>query len=217
LLTHTHRDHSGLARRLRKATGAPFIANGPHRLYRDAGAIERLWLRRSCDFELEPDTRIGDGESLAVDGLTLTAIATPGHCANHLAFGLQGSPYLFSGDHVMGWSSTVVAPPDGEMADYLTSLERVIKAPYAHYLPAHGGPIPEGRKAARALLAHRLERNRQILDGLAGGATTIDQLVSRIYAGLKPALRPAAAKTVEAHLDYLAAQGQVRPRLGVFG
>jgi glyoxylase-like metal-dependent hydrolase (beta-lactamase superfamily II) len=217
LLTHTHRDHSGLARRLRKKTGAPIWSNGPHRLYRKAGRLETMRLSRACDFKLVPDELVEDGTTLAVDGISITAMATPGHCANHLAFSIPGSPYLFTGDHVMGWSSTVVAPPDGQMADYLQSLETVIVSPFTYYLPAHGGPIPEGRKYARQLLAHRLERNQQILQGVADGANTVARLVGRIYQGLAPALRIAAAKTVEAHLDYLAARGEIVMRRGPLG
>ena len=217
VLTHTHRDHSDLARRLRKKTKAPIWSNGPHRLYREAGPFERAALSRSCDFKLMPDELIGEGSSLSIDGITLTAMATPGHCANHFAFSVAGSPYLFVGDHVMGWSSTVVAPPDGNMANYLESLEKVIVSPFTYYLPAHGGPIPEGRKYARQLLGHRLDRNQQVLDGLTDGARTVGALVKRIYHDLAPALRPAAAKTVEAHLDYLADSGQVAVRRGPLG
>jgi len=217
LLTHTHRDHSGLARRLRRKTGAPIWSNGPHRLYREAGRLERLLLSRSCDFKLIPDEVLAEGSTLEIDGITLTAMPTPGHCANHFAFSVAGSPYLFIGDHVMGWSSTVVAPPDGNMADYLQSLENVIVSPFTYYLPAHGGPIPEGRKYARQLLAHRLDRNQQVLDGVADGARTVSALVRRIYQGLAPALRPAAAKTVEAHLDYLVARGELDVQRGPLG
>jgi glyoxylase-like metal-dependent hydrolase (beta-lactamase superfamily II) len=217
LLTHTHRDHCGLAARLRRHVGAPILSAGPHWLYRKANPLERLVASRSCDFDLEPDATLANGETLSVDGLIVTALATPGHAANHLAFSLGASPYLLTGDHVMGWSSTVVAPPDGDMGDYLASLERVIRAPFTHYLPAHGGPIAEGRKHARALLAHRLERNAQILQGLAAGDDSIGKLRARIYPRIAPALRPAAAKTIEAHLDYLAAQGQVEVARGVFG
>ena len=217
LLTHTHRDHTGLARRLRQRTGAPIWCNGRHRFYRPPGRLEAQVLKRSCDLSLEPDEIIEDGQVIDVDGFSLGVIATPGHCANHLAFSVTGSPFLFTGDHVMGWSSTVVAPPDGAMGDYLHSLDRVIIAPFTHYLPAHGGPIPDGRRYARSLLAHRLERNRQILEGLAEGTDTIAKLVRRIYEDLAPALRPAAAKTVEAHLDYLVGRGEAKARRGLFG
>ncbi len=209
LLTHTHRDHSGLARALRAKTKAPIRFAHPHRLFRPASWLERQWLNASCDFNLVPDAELQDGEMTTVEGLSLMAIATPGHCENHLAFGLGGTSLLFSGDHVMGWSSTVIAPPDGAMGPYLSSLEKVIVAPYSHYLPAHGGPIPYGRKAARALLAHRRARNDEVLAGIAGGADTAGKLVKRIYQDISVALRPAAKKTVEAHLDFLAENGEV--------
>jgi glyoxylase-like metal-dependent hydrolase (beta-lactamase superfamily II) len=217
LLTHTHRDHSGLARRLRAKTGAPLWSGGPHRLFRPAGWIERRLLARHCDFSLVPERTLKDGDSIAIDGMTLTTLATPGHTANHLAFSVAGTPYLFTGDHVMGWSSTLIAPPDGAMASYLASLDKVIVSPFTYYLPAHGGPIPEGRKFARALLAHRQERNAEILRGVAGGATTAAQLVGRMYQGLKPGLRRAARWTVEAHLDYLVERGELQRRHTLFG
>jgi glyoxylase-like metal-dependent hydrolase (beta-lactamase superfamily II) len=209
LLTHTHRDHSGLARQLRAKTKAPIRFSHPHRLFRPAHWRERAWLMASCDFGLVPDAALQDGETATVDGLSLTAIATPGHCENHLAFGLGGTSLLFSGDHVMGWSSTIIAPPDGAMGAYLSSLEKVIVAPYSHYLPAHGGPIPQGRKAARALLAHRHIRNDEVLAGIAGGADTPDKLTARIYQDISAVLKPAAKKTVEAHLDFLAETGEI--------
>jgi glyoxylase-like metal-dependent hydrolase (beta-lactamase superfamily II) len=209
LLTHTHRDHSGLARALREQTGAPLRFAHRHRLFRPATWLERRWLARACDFALEPDRPIGDGEAIAADGLTLTALATPGHCENHLCFGVSGTDLLFSGDHVMGWSSTVIAPPDGAMGPYLASLEKLIAAPFSRYLPGHGDRIADGPAAARALLAHREARNAQVLDGLDHGATTPRQLVARIYPTLSPRLRPAALATLQAHLDYLVDSGAV--------
>ena len=217
VLTHTHRDHSGLARRLKAKTGAPIWSGGPHRLYRPTGWLERRLLARHCDFSLLPERTLEDGETIGIDGIGLTVLATPGHTANHLAFAVAGTPYLFTGDHVMGWSSTLVAPPDGAMAPYLAALDKVIVAPFTHYLPAHGGTIPEGRKFARALLAHRQERNAEIQRKVAGGATSAAQLVGRMYRGLKPGLRRAARWTVEAHLDYLVERGALRRRRTLLG
>ena len=217
VITHTHLDHSGLARRLKAMTGAPLWFGGRHRFSRPPRWGEHDAFARACDWKLEPDRTIGEGDRLAIDGMSLTVIATPGHCANHLAFGVSGTPYLLSGDHVMGWSSTLVAPPDGSMADYLRSLEKVIVAPFSRYLPAHGGPIEEGRKFARALLAHREERNGEIRLGVASGANTAGRLVRRIYQDLPARLRPAARKTIEAHLDYLVDRGELTRRPGLFG
>jgi glyoxylase-like metal-dependent hydrolase (beta-lactamase superfamily II) len=174
-------------------------------------------LARDCDWRLVPDLTFFDGESFAAGGVQLTAIATPGHCANHLCFGIEGTDWLLSGDHIMGWNSTLVAVPDGSMADYLASLRKVIALPYAHYIPAHGGPIEGGPAYARALLAHRELRNRQVVEGVAAGATTIGELRERIYPTLKPALRFAAALTLRAHVEYLADEGAIRMRRGVFG
>lgn len=212
LLTHTHRDHSGLARRLARVVDAPIWAAGPHRLFGRASWLERRMLAGSCDFGLVPDESLQDGDTILVDGIGLAAIATPGHCRNHLAFSVASTPYLFTGDHVMGWSSTVVAPPDGAMGAYLASLEKVIVSPFSHYLPAHGGPIPEGRRFARSLLAHRQRRNEEILLGIGSGADTPGKLLVRIYQDISPPLRPAARRTLEAHLDYLCERGDIRRR-----
>jgi glyoxylase-like metal-dependent hydrolase (beta-lactamase superfamily II) len=217
LLTHTHKDHSASAARLKAETGAPLWFAGPHRLSRPPQLFEMNALARECDWQLLPDLTFFDGESCAAGGVQLTAIATPGHCANHLCFGVDGTDWLLSGDHVMGWNSTLVAVPDGSMADYLASLRKVIALPYRHYIPAHGGPIADGPQYARALLAHRELRNRQVIDGVAAGATTIRQLGDRIYPKLQPALRVAAALTLRAHVEYLADQGAIRMRRGVFG
>lgn len=210
LLTHTHRDHGGLARALRERTGAPLRFAHRHKLFRPATWVERRWLARACDFALAPDVAIADGETIAAGGLTLIALATPGHCENHLCFGVGDTDLLFSGDHVMGWSSTVIAPPDGAMGPYLASLEKLIAAPFARYLPGHGDLIANGPATARALLAHRKARNAQVLDGIEHGATTPRQLVARIYPTLAPRLRPAALATLRAHLDYLVESGAIR-------
>lgn len=217
LLTHTHKDHSALAPRLRKLTGAPIWFAGAHTLSRPARRFERNPIASASDWRLVPDQTLADGATIIVDGLALSVIATPGHCANHLAFALRGTPFLLTGDHIMGWSSTLVAPPDGSMADYLASLEKTIVAPFSHYLPAHGGPIPDGRRYARALLAHRQERNRQILAAVGERALGIGQLLARIYPEIAPELRMAARMTLHAHIEYLEDRGEVTVRRGPFG
>lgn len=209
LLTHSHRDHCGLAARLRQATGAPLWFAFPHRASRPLRPGEIDPLAESCDWQLQPDRRLADGERIEIGGTALEVVATPGHCANHLAFAMPGTPYLFSGDHVMGWNSTLIAVPDGSMADYLASLRRLIALPYKHYLPAHGGPILEARAHAGALLAHREARNAQILAAMAAGMRSLDALLAAIYPGLDPRLHGAARMTLAAHLEYLEASGEL--------
>ena len=215
ILTHTHKDHSSGTGALRKATGAPLWFAGPHRLSRPPHLFEMNALARDCDWALTPDRTFFDGETFSVSGVDLVAIATPGHCANHMSYGLAGTPWLLTGDHIMGWNSTLVAVPDGSMADYLSSLEKVL--PYAHYVPAHGGPIVEGPAYARALLAHRQFRNRQVVDAVTTGATKISDLLDRIYPTLGAKLRFAAALTLTAHIEYLADRGLIRARRTLFG
>ena len=217
LLTHTHKDHSAGAAALRRETGAPLWFAGPHRLSRPRHLFEVNALAGGCDWSLAPDRTVFDGETFAVGGVDLRAVATPGHCANHMAYGLAGTEWLLTGDHVMGWNSTLVAVPDGSMGDYLASLEKLLALPYRHYLPAHGGPIADGPAYARSLLAHRKLRNRQVVDSVAAGARRPSDLLDRIYPQLKGKLRFAAALTLRAHIEYLADQRQIRVRPTLLG
>ena len=166
ILTHTHRDHSDLVERLRAETNAPVWSGGRHRLSRPAHLFEFNAVGRESDWRLRPDRVLKDGERIVAGGVPLEVVATPGHCANHLCFGLAGTPVLLTGDHIMGWNSTLVSVPDGSMAEYFRSLERVIGLSYARYLPAHGGAIEDGPAYARALLGHRQLRNRQIVEAV---------------------------------------------------
>jgi len=217
LLTHTHRDHSASATRLKDETGAPLWFGGPHRLSRPRHLFELNMLAGGCDWGLNPDRTLRDGDTVEIDGVALTTITTPGHCANHLCFGVNDSSLLLSGDHIMGWNSTLIAVPDGSMADYLVSLRKVIALPKSRYAPAHGGPIEDGPAHARALLSHRELRNRQVVDAVNGGARTIHDLLRKIYPLLAANLQFAAALTLRAHVEYLADQGLVRMRRGLFG
>lgn len=215
VLTHTHRDHSALAGRLARQMGAPLWFGGAHRLSRPLQRFERNPLHRSGDWSLVPERVLTDGEMVVAGDLELTVHATPGHCANHLAFGL--GDMLLSGDHVMGWNSTLVAAPDGSMADYFRSLDKVIALPYRRYHPAHGGPIEDGPAFAQSLKSHRELRNQQIVDAVGNGARTIASIVAAIYPQQPWPVRRAARMTVGAHVEYLAAKGLLAVSRGVFG
>lgn len=208
--SHTHRDHSPLAVRLKAETGATLVAEGPHRPARLLRAGEEHALDASGDLDFLPDIRLGDGQAVAGDGWTLTAVLTPGHCANHAAFALDGTGILFSGDHVMAWSTTVVAPPDGAMADYMASLDKLLARGDRLLLPGHGGPVREPQAFMRGLKAHRKMRERAVLERIAGGDRFIPDMVKAIYRGLDPRLHGAAALSVLAHLEELVANGAVR-------
>lgn len=208
ILTHTHRDHSAAAARLARNYDVPIWFGGRHRLSRPLRRFERNVLRRSCDWDLVPDRTLVDGETIAAGDLTISVHTTPGHCANHLAFGF--GEILLSGDHVMGWNSTLVSVPDGSMADYLASLDKVIALPQLLYVPAHGGPIENGPAFARALKAHRLMRNGQVLAAVRDGARNVRALVAAIYPGLSLPVRMAAQMTIAAHVEYLEDRGELR-------
>ncbi|MET3896883.1 glyoxylase-like metal-dependent hydrolase (beta-lactamase superfamily II) [Devosia sp. UYZn731] len=217
ILSHTHRDHSASARRLADAWTVPLWFEGRHRLSRPLRRFERNPIQNSCDWDLVPDRTLGDGEVLTVGGVGISVHKTPGHCANHLALGLVGTPTLLSGDHVMGWNSTLVSVPDGSMADYLASLDKVIALEFSHYVPAHGGPIADGVNYARALKAHRDARNEQVLAAVQAGANTLGKVVSAVYPKIGVALRMAARMTVTAHVEYLEELGKITVRRGPFG
>ena len=198
LVTHTHRDHCEAANALKAWCGAPTYGFGPQH-YASTG-------EEADDRDFVPDVRLGDGDVIAGDGFTLTALHTPGHAASHLCFALEEEKALFSGDHVMGWSSSVIAPPDGDMAAYMRGLERLIGRNDAILYPTHGAPIAVPRPYLQALLAHRKAREAAILALLAQAPRDVAGLVAAIYPGLDPGLRAAAALTVTAHLQKLEAE-----------
>ena len=209
LVSHTHCDHSPGARYLRDATGAPVMAAGPHVSARPLQVGETNRLDASADHDFKPDEVLADGAEIAIGDVILEAVATPGHTANHLAFALPEAGILFSGDHVMAWSTTIVAPPDGAMGDYMASLERLLARDERLYLPAHGGPVSDPARYVRGLRTHRKMRERAILDRLQQGDRTIAGIVQNIYRDVDPKLHGAAALSIFAHLEELVARGLV--------
>jgi glyoxylase-like metal-dependent hydrolase (beta-lactamase superfamily II) len=207
LVSHTHRDHSPAARALKSATGAPIVGCGPHRATRPSTDGETARLEGSGDREHAPDLELAEGDAVTGPGWTLHAVATPGHMANHLCFALPEEAALFSADHVMAWSTTVVAPPTGSMRDYMASLEKLRARDERMYWPGHGGPVRDPPRFVRALIGHRRQREASILARLAAGDSTIPDIVSAIYQGLSPALRGAAGLSVFAHLEDLVSRG----------
>lgn len=209
LLTHTHRDHSAGARVLAAMVGAPLVFEGPHRPGRPDHPGERRALSPSGDYAVRPDRRLGDGDAVSGEGWTLTALATPGHAANHLAFALAEEAVLFSGDHVMAWSTSVVAPPDGRMADYMAGLERLLGRAERLYWPGHGGPVVAPNDHVAALMAHRRARAAALLEALTRGPARPADLVERLYPGLADGLKPAAAASTLAQLEAFVEAGTV--------
>ena len=206
LVTHTHRDHSPAAARIKAATGAKTYAEGPHRAARPLHVGEAPPLDSSGDRDFQPDVALADGQIVAGPTWALEAVATPGHTANHMAFALKGAPVLFSGDHVMAWSTPVVAPPDGAMSDYMASLEKLTRRSETLYFPGHGGAVRDAQGFVARYIAHRKAREASILMRLAVGEADIPALVRAIYIGLDPRLSRAAGLSVLAHLEDLVAR-----------
>jgi glyoxylase-like metal-dependent hydrolase (beta-lactamase superfamily II) len=208
-VTHTHRDHSPAAAAVKAATGAITLGEGPHRPARPLHIGEAKRLDASGDMEFRPDHALADGEVVEGDGWAFEAIATPGHCANHMAYALKSSGFLFSGDHVMGWSTSIVAPPDGAMSDYMDSLYKLAPRAEGVYLPGHGGAIRNAPAFVQSYIRHRQGREESILHRLHKGAADIPTLVRAIYIGLDPRLVSAAGLSVLAHLEDLVVRGLV--------
>ena len=204
LCTHTHRDHSPAAAPLAERTGAPVVGCAPLAL--DTGGP-----RADAPFDstYAPDTVLADGDQVSGPGWTLTAVATPGHTSNHLCFALEGTGALFTGDHVMGWSTTVVAPPDGDMADYMASLDKLRARGDRVYYPAHGPAVNNPRQLVRGMIGHRRQRERQIVKLLGESPQDIAAMVPRMYKGVNEYLWPAAGLSVLAHLIDLERRGVV--------
>ena len=203
LVTHTHRDHSPATRHLKAATGATTYGFGPHGGGRSGEDVEE-----GADRDFMPDVTLGDGDRVEGVGWTIEALHTPGHTSNHLCFALNEENALFSGDHVMGWSTTVVSPPDGDMADYMASLARLNARPETVFWPTHGPAIDAPGEFTAALIAHRQAREVQIAACLDDGLARIPDMVRRMYADVDPVLHLAAGRSVLAHLIHMVKTGR---------
>jgi len=206
LVTHTHRDHSPNTPRIKHATGATVYAEGPHRASRPRHESEKHNPESGADRDFAPDVRLAHGDIIEGAGFRLEAVATPGHTANHLAFAWPERGISFVGDHVMGWSTSIVAPPDGSMVDYMASLQRLAARAEDLYFSGHGPEILEGPRYVRHLIRHREGREASILHRLAKGEADIPTMVRAIYIGIDPRLMTAAGYSVLAHLEDLVAR-----------
>jgi glyoxylase-like metal-dependent hydrolase (beta-lactamase superfamily II) len=209
LVTHTHRDHSPAAAALKAATGARIIGCAPYAANAEAdGTTPRL--DAAHDRTYAPDEILQDSDIIAGEGFSLGVIATPGHTKNHLVFALAEEASVFSGDHVMAWSTSVIVPPDGSLRDYMASLDKLKLRNDKLYWPGHGGAVSEPQRFVRALAHHRRQREQAILSRIAAGDRQIADIVANVYQGLDPALRGAASLSVLAHLEDLVERGAVR-------
>ena len=208
-VTHTHRDHSPAAAKIKDATGAKVLAQGSHKPARPLHTGEIRRLDASVDLDFRPDITLADGEIVNGKGWTLQAVATPGHTANHMAYAFKEADLLFAGDHVMAWSTTIVAPPDGAMSDYMASLQKLAERSEPLYLSGHGAPVRDAPRYVQYLIRHRQAREASILHRLGKGAADIPTIVRAVYIGLDPRLVGAAALSVLAHLEELVARGAV--------
>ncbi|WP_174299486.1 MBL fold metallo-hydrolase [Caulobacter sp. S45] len=199
--THTHADHSPLAHPLKELTGATIVGRA---------APEATSGEAPDEASFRPDIEIADGEVIEGDGWTLEAILTPGHASNHVAYRLKEENALFCGDHVMGWSTTVVSPPDGDMSDYYRSLDKVQARGFATLWPTHGPPIRDVAPFLAGYIEHRLKREAQIVRELGRGPRTIAEMTPRLYIGVDPRLHGAASRSMLAHLIHMARNGVVR-------
>jgi glyoxylase-like metal-dependent hydrolase (beta-lactamase superfamily II) len=207
MCTHTHRDHSPAAAPLAAATRAPVIGCAPLVIEDDGPRADA-----SFDVTYAPERVLADGETLTGTGWTLTAVHTPGHTSNHLCFALAEEKALFTGDHIMGWSTTVVSPPDGDMADYMRSLQLLMDRDDTVYYPAHGPQIDTPQRLARGMMGHRKQREGQILRLIERGVAMIPDMVAEMYKGVDPRLHGAAGRSVLAHLIDLRDRGIVKER-----
>jgi glyoxylase-like metal-dependent hydrolase (beta-lactamase superfamily II) len=215
LVTHCHSDHSPLAAWLRDETGAPTIAFGPHGAVEvdpdiDDAIEDGVTLEETTDTDFDPDVRVGDGEVAAMGvGWTMRAVHTPGHTSNHMCYALDEEQSLFTGDHVMGWSTTVVSPPDGDMRAYIDSLRKVMTRDDLSLWPTHGAPVMSPKPFLQAFLEHRLEREAQVTAAVRSGQSDIEGMVKQMYADVREELHKAAGRSVLSHLIKLVDDGVV--------
>jgi glyoxylase-like metal-dependent hydrolase (beta-lactamase superfamily II) len=208
-VTHTHRDHSPAVPAIKHATGATVYAEGPHRAARPLHIGEHNRLDTSADHDFRADVALRDGEMVTGDGWAIEAVATPGHTANHMCYALRDKDILFAGDHVMAWATSIVAPPDGAMSDYMASLHKLAGRGETLYFPGHGPAILDAPRFVNYYIEHRRAREQSILHRLAKGAADIPTLVRAIYIGLDPRLTGAAGLSVLAHLEDMVVRGAV--------
>ena len=208
-VTHTHRDHSPAVPAIKAATGATVYAEGPHRAARPLHIGEHNPLDSSGDRDFRPDVQLKDGEVVEGDGWAIEAVTTPGHTANHMAFALKDRNILFAGDHVMGWATSIVAPPDGAMSDYMASLDKLARRDEDLYFSGHGPAIPDAKRFVNYYILHRKAREGSILHRLGKGAADIPSIVRAIYIGIDPRLTGAAGLSVLAHMEDLVVRGLV--------
>jgi len=206
LVTHTHSDHSPAARPLKEWTGAKTYAFGPHG---SGKADEGVRVEEGGDMAFVPDVRVRDGDVIEGSGISFDCVFTPGHTSNHMCFALREEKALFTGDHVMGWSTTVVTPPDGDMRSYMASLRKLLARDDETLYPTHGAPVRNPKPFIQAYIDHRLDREAQILACLRDGISTIPEMVAHMYADVDKRLHPAAARSVLAHLIQLSEKGRV--------
>jgi len=211
LVTHTHADHSPAAKPLKEWSGAKTYAFGPHGSGRDTKEEDGVpKVEAGGDMDFVPDVRVKDGDVLKGNGFTFECVHTPGHTSNHMCFALKEEKALFTGDHIMGWSTTVVTPPDGDMAQYIRSVEKLQARDDRTLYPTHGAPVTDPKPFLAAYREHRLDRERQVLACIKDGLDTIPQMVERMYADVDKRLHPAASRSVLAHLIKLEHEGRIR-------
>lgn len=206
LVTHTHIDHSPATVMLAPRLGFPPVyAYGPHA----SGTTRHVPREFGSDYDFDPDVCLADGDVVSGQGWSFEAVHTPGHASNHMCFAMRGTEILFTGDHVMGWSTTMVAPPDGDMGEYIASLRKILARPESVYVSGHGPFVPDGRSLAQKMLKRRLERREEILAEIRLGYVTVEAIFERLYVGLDPRLAMAALLTIDAHLIELKADGKL--------